>query len=640
MVVKLADIGDVLTATPALRALRASYPAARIDLLTTPLAATVAPASLVDEVLTAPRALVRTARDAPALARLLLRLRGGRYDSVLFLHHLTLRSGAAKYRLLAAAAGAANLAGLDNGRGGWLTHPVADRGFGAQHEVVYGLQVAAALGAHTADQRLAAAFDERDAAAAGRWLAGLQGGLRVAIHPGSGGYSLARRWDPGKWAALADALAGRWNAAIILVGAAADGVEAVQAAMRTPALNLAGQTSLGQLAAVLAQSDLFLGADSGVMHLAAAVGAPVVALFGPSNPQAWGPWTPAGRSAVVRLGLACAPCSYVGHAVGQRDGCWHRSCLADLQPGQVLAAAESLLGRPEEFRRPGQAEEASTGRGAPEQAQESPAESGILGSSIDARCAPALPGAVEILGVRVHAVTYGQTLDLIAHWIAQGGPHQIATANPEFVMAAQRDAAFRQVLNTADLCAPDGVGLLWAARVLGQRLPERVTGSDLTPLLAQEAARRGWRLFLLGAGPGVAERAAQRLAQRSPGLRVVGCYEGSPDEREADAIIGRIQAAQPDLLLVAYGAPAQDLWIARHKARLGAPAMMGVGGAFDHIAGVRRRAPRWLQRVHLEWLFRLITQPWRWRRQLALPRFVAAVLRQRLARTAPMERRG
>ena len=354
LVVKLADIGDVLTATPALAALRQSYRAPRIDLLTTPQAAAVAPASLVDEVLTAPRALLSRAKDAPPLARLLLRLRRGRYDSVLFLHHLTLRSGVVKYRLLAAAAGAPVLAGLDNGRGGWLTHPVVDLGFGAHHEVDYWLQVAAALGARPAGGQLVPCFSDHDAVVAGQHLAGLVGRFRVVIHPGSGGYSLARRWDPDKWAAVADALAERWNAAIILVGTASDGVEAVQAAMRTPALSLAGQTTLGQLAAVLARSDLFLGADSGVMHLAAAAGVPVVALFGPSNHQAWRPWTPAGRSAVVRLGMACSPCSYVGHSVGQRDGCWHRSCLADLQPEQVLAAVESLAVLPE------QVEESST----------------------------------------------------------------------------------------------------------------------------------------------------------------------------------------------------------------------------------------------------------------------------------------
>ena len=174
------------------------------------------------------------------------------------------------------------------------------------------------------------------------FLPALPQGHRVAIHPGSGGYSMARRWEPAKWAAVADALTERHGAQVILVGTPADGADSVQAAMHGPATNLAGRTSLPQLAALLGQCDLFLGADSGVMHLAAAMGVPVVALFGPSNHLAWGPWTPAGRSTVVRLGVHCSPCSYVGHSVGLRDGCWHRSCMADLQPEQVLAAIETM----------------------------------------------------------------------------------------------------------------------------------------------------------------------------------------------------------------------------------------------------------------------------------------------------------
>lgn len=240
------------------------------------------------------------------------------------------------------------------------------------------------------------------------------------------------------------------------------------------------------------------------------------------------------------------------------------------------------------------------------------------------------PAALNILGVGVHAVTYQETLDLIAGWIASDRPHQIATVNPEFVVAAQRLPEFRRVLNEADLCVPDGIGLLWAARVLGGHLPQRVTGSDLVPLIAQVAAERGWRLFFLGAGPGVAQRAAQILQRRHPGLPVVGCYAGSPAEDEASEIVTRVRKACPDVLFVAYGAPAQDLWIARYRDRLAVPVMIGVGGAFDHIAGVRRRAPRWVQAIGLEWLFRLVTQPWRWRRQLALPRFIWLVLRAKL----------
>lgn len=238
---------------------------------------------------------------------------------------------------------------------------------------------------------------------------------------------------------------------------------------------------------------------------------------------------------------------------------------------------------------------------------------------------------VFILGVRVDAVTYHDTMQRIAQWIEQRQPRQIATVNPEFIMAAQRQADFRRVLAEADLCVPDGAGLLWAARVLGQRLPERVTGSDLTPLLAAEAARHGWRLYLLGAAPGVAERTAALLTRGNPGLQIAGVFAGSPAEADAPAIVRHVVEARADVLLVAYGAPAQDVWIARRRQAgdLPTPVMIGVGGAFDHLVGVQRRAPAWIQRIHLEWLFRLITQPWRWRRQLALPHFVWAVWRQR-----------
>lgn len=243
-----------------------------------------------------------------------------------------------------------------------------------------------------------------------------------------------------------------------------------------------------------------------------------------------------------------------------------------------------------------------------------------------------LQPAIRILGVRVDAITYAGLLERIGEFIASGAPHQIATVNPEFVMEAQRNAEFRAVLEQADLCLADGVGLLWAARRQGRTLPERVTGSDALPLIAQRAARAGWRLYLLGAAEGVAEQTGRLLQARYPGVIIAGAYAGSPAPEDAPGIIERIRAARPDVLFVAYGAPKQDLWIATHREALGAPAMMGVGGAFDHLVGVRKRAPAWVQRLNLEWLFRLITQPWRWRRQLALPRFVWAVWRDTVKR--------
>ncbi len=233
---------------------------------------------------------------------------------------------------------------------------------------------------------------------------------------------------------------------------------------------------------------------------------------------------------------------------------------------------------------------------------------------------------MHLLSVPVHNITTAETVARIGAFIAEGGPHQLCTVNPEFVMAARRDAEFMAVLCAADLCLPDGVGLLWAARVLGQPLRERVAGSDLVPLVAAEASRQGWALFLLGAAEGVAGKAAATLQTANPGLRVTGVWAGSPHPAEEESIVARIRAAHPHILFVAYGAPAQDKWIARNRARLGVPVMMGVGGALDFIAGAAVRAPRWMQRAGLEWLHRLAREPWRWKRMLALPRFVAAVL--------------
>ena len=245
------------------------------------------------------------------------------------------------------------------------------------------------------------------------------------------------------------------------------------------------------------------------------------------------------------------------------------------------------------------------------------------------------PSPVSILSIPVHNVTYDETLARIEAFVAAGGPHQVCTANPEFVMAAQNDPEFAAILKGADLVLPDGIGLLWASRRLAAAgrapgtLRERVAGSTLTWRLADLAARRGWRVFFLGAAEGVAARAAEVLRQRSPGLIVAGVYAGSPRPEEEAEIVKRIVAARPQLLLVAYGAPQQDKWIARNAARLGVPVMMGVGGSLDFVAGGAARAPGWVQRLGLEWLHRLLRQPWRWRRMLALPRFALAVLLKR-----------
>ncbi|MEZ4863218.1 MAG: WecB/TagA/CpsF family glycosyltransferase [Caldilineaceae bacterium] len=240
---------------------------------------------------------------------------------------------------------------------------------------------------------------------------------------------------------------------------------------------------------------------------------------------------------------------------------------------------------------------------------------------------------VDILGVRVHRVDVAQMLTQIKTWIDNAdGPvtqavHQICTVNPEFIIHARRTPDFAAVLARADLAVPDGVGVLWAARCQGVRLRERVTGSDGIYHICAAAAHYGWRVYLLGAAPGVAEQAATRLQHRYPALQVVGCYGGSPADRDWPQIYARLAAAAPDLLFVAYGHPSQDQWIDCHRHELPVIVALGVGGAFDFVAGIMPRAPRWMQQWGLEWLFRLLRQPWRWRRMLALPLFGLLVVR-------------
>lgn len=595
LLVQLADIGDLVVTTPALHALRLALPEAHLTLLTTPHSVPlVQGAGLVDEIVTLDQtALDRaTAFFRPANMRRVLGLR--RYDVVVFFHHFTLRAGTLKYALIALASGARRRIGLDNGNGWFLNERVPDAGFGAQHQARYWLDLVALLGADNHPRQATVARDAYDLPA---W-----NGPRVVIHAGSGAYSTARRWDAASFAVVADALHQQQGAQIILVGGSQDDSQQVQATMQAEALDLTGATTLPQLADVIAQADVFIGAESGVMHLAAAVGTPVVAIFGPGNPDAWGPWNPGGQTVIVRSLPVCSPCSYVGHGMGLRHGCAARTCMRMVTPEQVVQAAQAML----------------TGERVGATMPESAAHT------------PLFPRRVTILGMPVDAITYPEWLDMIKQWVsAPDAPaHQVCTTNPEFMMIAQQDPNFRHILQRADLCVPDGAGLLWAANYLGSPLPQRVTGSDGVPIIAERAASEGWRLFFLGAAPGVADQAAAVLREKYPALQIVGTYSGSPAPAEEDALVAMVNASDADILFVAYGAPAQDKWIARNLPRLKVRMAMGVGGAFDFIAGVLPRAPQWMQRLGLEWLFRLYLQPWRIWRMLRLPRFVLAVLRR------------
>ena len=217
-------------------------------------------------------------------------------------------------------------------------------------------------------------------------------------------------------------------------------------------------------------------------------------------------------------------------------------------------------------------------------------------------------------------------LERIEQLVEGGGPHQVATVNPEFVMRAQKDRAFARVLEGADLCLPDGVGVVWAARRQGCDVREPVAGVDLVQPLAAMCARHGWRLFLLGAAPGVAGELATRLRAANRGLEV-NAHSGDPDPAYDVETLHRIHDHRADVLLVAFGAPAQELWIDRLKNRMGVAMAIGVGGAFDYLTGRVPRAPLWMRRARLEWLARLVRQPWRVRRMAVLPVYALKVLR-------------
>ncbi len=240
---------------------------------------------------------------------------------------------------------------------------------------------------------------------------------------------------------------------------------------------------------------------------------------------------------------------------------------------------------------------------------------------------------LDLLGTPVDDVTYAEAAAYVSTLMVAGKPAAVVTPNPEFVVLARHHAAFRDALWQSALAIPDGGGLLLAARLLGLRLRQQVRGTDLAYRLIDHARREDWRVFLLGAGPGVAPAAAACLRSRYPGVSIVGTFGGNAapagdaDTRAAVSAAGRV-----DLLLVAYGAPRQELWMQRNLPALDVGVAMGVGGVLDYMAGRVRRAPPLVRNAGLEWLFRLARQPWRWRRQAALIAFGRLVLSAAMAR--------
>ena len=226
-----------------------------------------------------------------------------------------------------------------------------------------------------------------------------------------------------------------------------------------------------------------------------------------------------------------------------------------------------------------------------------------------------------ILGVPIDDLTMPQALTRLEEFIAlgraTGRSHQIATINADFVVNSLHDPELRRILQESDMATADGMPLVLGSRLLGVPMGDRVTGADLVPVLAERAAEKGYSMFLLGAREGVGLRAAEILQERYPGLQIAGVI--SPPNvaiQEMDrTILDQIRRAKPDILLVAFGNPKQEKWIRMYADTIKVPVCIGVGGTFDMIAGITRRAPRWIQRAGLEWMYRLLQEPKRlWRR--------------------------
>ena len=238
---------------------------------------------------------------------------------------------------------------------------------------------------------------------------------------------------------------------------------------------------------------------------------------------------------------------------------------------------------------------------------------------------------VDILGIGFDRLDLTKAADRIAERHARGQRTFVITANPEFVMLARRDRELRAIAQEADLVVADGTGVLVASRVLRSALPARVPGRLLVQAVLARIASTGAPVFLLGAGPGVAERAARALARKFPEIRIAGTHAGSPAAAEDGAIRARVRESGTRVLLVAYGMPAQERWLARNLPEL--PSVLvaiGVGGVFDQLAGRVRVPPAFVHALGFEWLWRLLFEPRRWRRQRVLPVFALLVLRERL----------
>ena len=231
---------------------------------------------------------------------------------------------------------------------------------------------------------------------------------------------------------------------------------------------------------------------------------------------------------------------------------------------------------------------------------------------------------IEFARIKVDDCSMAEALARAEALLNDPEPRVIVTPNPELIVAAQKDAELKEIVNQADLRVPDGISMVVVSKILGTPLKERVTGIDLMLKLVSVAGIKGYKIFLLGSQPGVAEEAGAKLVAKYPGINVVGTHHGY--FKEDIEVIKAIKDTRPDMLFVGLGPGKQEKWLAQHKAELNVPLSMVIGGSLDVISERKKRAPKWAQDLYIEWLYRLVTEPRRWKRQLALPKFLYLTL--------------
>lgn len=241
-----------------------------------------------------------------------------------------------------------------------------------------------------------------------------------------------------------------------------------------------------------------------------------------------------------------------------------------------------------------------------------------------------MTNTVDILGVKISSLGIDGSADNIMNLLEEDGFHYVFTPNSEMVMAAVNDKEFENVLNSADLLTADGIGIIYASKILGNPIAERASGYDISLKLIEKAALTGKTLYLFGAAPSVADKAKEALEAKFSGIKIVGTHDGYFDEAEEKRIILDINTKKPDFLFVCLGCPKQENWIFKNKDKLDVKVAMGLGGCLDVYAGNVKRAPEIFIKLGLEWFYRLMKEPKRFFRMLALPKFMLRVIWHKL----------